>query len=117
MTTDDRLTEIENELKIVNQELDLIKDIISQKGFDIRSDYKDAHRISSNREVIAVVLQTAIIIICCFILMMSFIRIKKEIDNIATPTGFVKGNVFYPFPSDSKIVRWPDNYQKRDTTK
>jgi hypothetical protein len=114
--------QIISRLKYIEKELDEIKiDIIDIKSqlskvvdIDTEIQLKVKNRKGTKWEIYRVVGLTIIVITFLVWTYIAFINIDKKIDNISTPTGIVRGNQFIPFPSDSKIVRWPDNY---DTVK
>jgi hypothetical protein len=121
MTTE----QIINRFKVIEKELNEIKiDIISVKeqlttvvDIDTEIDKRVKNRKGTTWEIIRIVGLTIMILIFGIYVMIAFFRIDRKIDNIATPTGYIRGDKFIPFPSDSKVVRWPDNYQPQDTTK
>mgnify|MGYP001461177378 CR=1 FL=1 len=117
MIAEQRLNDIEKELKDIKSDLNCIKEQLTSKGINQGIAERANVRIGTNKEIIVIVVQTVLIALSCLIFILGLMRIHKEIDNIATPTGIIRGDKFIPFPSDSKVVRYPDNYQPPDTTK
>jgi hypothetical protein len=71
----------------------------------------------SKKEMLTTIGFCIFIIIFMIFLVKTFEKIDTKLDNIGTPVGTVRGGQFTPFPPDSKVVRWPDDFYNKDTIK